>query len=531
MNLSEIVLSEQQRDIVENTSGNIVVSASAGTGKTRTMTAKIIHELKNNCTHKTVAAITFTIRAAQEIRDRLAFDTSQCFVGTNNSFAIEEVIKPFMKDVYGEECDTDIDTDYANKDGRLNSLTEGIQSIKDYHTIYSYYDNKKNFVFDLALDIVKKSLACRLYLQAKYFGIYVDEYQDCDLDMHEFFMYLCDELHITTFIVGDDKQSIYRWRGANPESFKSVFQKLNFTHKVLTENHRSDKQIQDYSNLLFDETTPLVVNPQNSNNIVWIVSTNDAWASKALLLLDANMTSALLRSQNEYSSKTGKYGASDGADLLTSNGMEHIYIPPTPIDNITTSSAWLYFAIASYVLISTYSAYDFYNEIPAEAEPERIVIGKIEQMLKKARQKANDSDATGFGQSVTAIADHLGYATTADHIEKLYNTVRDSKYAVALNPIKPQHCTLTLHSSKGLEFEQVILFIEDYAYYGNVGNEHINNHYVACTRAEKRLVVVDTQSQDANAARGKIIEKIKAGGFTSRTLITPILPEENNVKP
>ena len=285
MSLSKIVLSEQQRDIVENTSENIVVSASAGTGKTRTMTAKIIHELKNNSTHKTVAAITFTIRAAQEIRDRLAFDTSQCFIGTNNSFAIEEVIKPFMKDVYGYDFDVDFDTDYNNKDYKFDSFVAGKELLKNYHTIYSYCTNrncrvhnkdcstnKKNFVFELALDIVKKSFACRLYLQAKYFSIYVDEYQDCDLNMHEFFMYLCDVLHIATFIVGDDKQSIYRWRGANPDSFKSVFQKQNFTHKILTENHRSDKQIQDYSNLLFDETTPLVVNPQNSDNIIWIVS-------------------------------------------------------------------------------------------------------------------------------------------------------------------------------------------------------------------------------------------------------------------
>jgi len=527
MNRSEVVLSEQQRDIVENTFGNIVVSASAGTGKTRTMTAKILHELKNNNSHKTIAAITFTIRAAQEIRDRLVFDASQCFIGTNNSFAIEEVIKPFMKDVYGTEYDIDMDTDYANKDERINELSDGIQKIRDHHTIYAYFDNKKNFVFDLALNIVKNSFACRLYLQAKYFGIYVDEYQDCDLDMHEFFVHLCNVLHITTFIVGDDKQSIHRWRGANPESFMSVFQNPNFTHKILTENHRSDKQIQDYSNLLFDETAPLVVNPQNNENIIRIVSTNDGWVSKAIPLLDANMTSALLRNQREYSPKTGKHGASNGADLLTTNGMEHIYIPPTPIDDITTNSAWLYVALASYVLISTYSAYDFYNEIPVEADLEKVAVGKIEQMLNTAKQKASEDDVNGFSQSVTAIADYLGYVTTADHIGKLYDTVRDSKYAVALNPIKPQHCTLTLHSSKGLEFEQVILFIEDYAFCGNVGNDHINNHYVACTRAEKRLIIVDTQSQDANAARSMIIEKIKAAGFTSRTLITPILPKES----
>lgn len=91
----DTVLSPQQEDIVLNTAGNIVVSASAGTGKTRTMIAKICRDLLENRTHKTIASITFTIRAAQEIRDRLTLDTAQCFIGTNNSFAIEEIISRF----------------------------------------------------------------------------------------------------------------------------------------------------------------------------------------------------------------------------------------------------------------------------------------------------------------------------------------------------------------------------------------------------------------------------------------------------
>lgn len=76
-----------------------------------------------------------------------------------------------------------------------------------------------------------KSSACRLYLQAKYFKIYIDEYQDCDKSMHMLFMYICDTLGIDTFVVGDEKQSIYIWRGAYPEAFKSIWNKPNF-HKV-----------------------------------------------------------------------------------------------------------------------------------------------------------------------------------------------------------------------------------------------------------------------------------------------------------
>lgn len=96
------MLSPIQKEIVE-TSGNLIVRASAGTGKTHTMVSKIKHDIEENHTHKVVAAITFTIKAAAEIKDRLNIDVSEHFIGTNNSFAIEEIIKPFMKDVYGKD--------------------------------------------------------------------------------------------------------------------------------------------------------------------------------------------------------------------------------------------------------------------------------------------------------------------------------------------------------------------------------------------------------------------------------------------
>ena len=93
------MLSPIQKEIVE-TSGNLIVRASAGTGKTHTMVSKIKNDIEENHTHKVVAAFTFTIKAAAEIKDRLNIDVSEHFIGTNNSFAIEEIIKPFMKDVY-----------------------------------------------------------------------------------------------------------------------------------------------------------------------------------------------------------------------------------------------------------------------------------------------------------------------------------------------------------------------------------------------------------------------------------------------
>ena len=110
--VSEMTLTTIQKEII-NAKGNLIVRASAGTGKTHTMVHKIELELAENRTHKVIAAITFTIKAAKEIKERLAVDISQHFIGTNNSFVIEEIIKPFMKDIYGSEYDIDMGTDYS----------------------------------------------------------------------------------------------------------------------------------------------------------------------------------------------------------------------------------------------------------------------------------------------------------------------------------------------------------------------------------------------------------------------------------
>lgn len=308
-----MTLSPIQRKIVD-TPGNLIVRASAGTGKTHSMVSKIAKEIEDNHTHKVIAAITFTIKAAQEIRDRLSVDVTQHFIGTNNSFAIEEIIKPFMKDVYGDEFDVDMSTDYSDK---VDTFCEAVERIKDEGILCSYTNSKNNFIFELAQKVVEQSKACQFYLRAKYFKIYIDEYQDCDKDMHGFFMYLCEVLGIETFVVGDEKQSIYIWRGAYPEAFKSIWDKKNFEKIFMGDNFRSCQQIQNYSNLLCEETRHLYNSTRGLDSIIWLTPTSSTWAEAVSKCIDSSKKSALLRFSNS--------NAKIGADALKSCGLDYIY--------------------------------------------------------------------------------------------------------------------------------------------------------------------------------------------------------------
>lgn len=489
------MLSPIQKEIVEQP-GNLIVRASAGTGKTHTMVSKIVYDIEHQHTHKVVAAITFTIKAANEIKERLTIDTTSHFIGTNNSFAIEEIIKPFMKDVFGKAYKFDMSTDYSVK---VNTFAEGLAKIREEQILCSYVNNKENFIFQLALDILKKSKACQLYLQAKYFKIYVDEYQDCDKDMHALFMYICETLNIDTFVVGDEKQSIYMWRGAYPKAFMEIWDRKDFTKKFMRDNFRSCQQIQNYSNLLCNETRDLYTPVEDLSSVIMICAMSDNWVTSVIPYLDSNKKCALLRYSNA--------NAEEGAKCLTDGDMEFTYIPQTPIADITTEAAWLYNAVAKFFILPKYSAYDFRDEIPNEVVGNKRILNYIKKTLSVLDECIKQEDTSGFEKQIGLMATYLGYEIKSDHCDKLYRTICDKRYHPAFDIEGLKRIAITFHSSKGLEFDQVILFVSDYRL---SSDQEIYNHYVAATRAKSKLIMIYV-NDDWNASQfAKNVNRILA---------------------
>lgn len=476
--------SNVQKEII-NFKGNLIVSASAGTGKTSTMLGKIENDIRNNTTHKSVAAITFTIKATREIKDRLSINTSDHYIGTNNSFAIEEVIRPFFKDVFTFNLSIDISTNYEKT---INSFDEGLNQIKTTANLCSYENNKNNFVFELALKVLTNSKACRLYLKSKYFKIYIDEYQDCDLDMHEFFMYIANELMIETFIIGDPKQSIYIWRGANPQNFQSILENNRFQSKFLYDNFRSCYQIQNYANLLISDTRFLYKSTENLNNIIWIkVDKNSSWSKDVLKHIDESKTSALIRYQNKDAEK--------GANCLNNEKATYTFIPNTPISYISSKDNWLYYAIVKFYVVDKYSIYDFIDAIPPNLDYNKEKLIKINELLISICNENINLNKDMFFLNIIEIANIVGVSIKKEHIQKLIDTIADTKFHSAFTIEKYNHIAITLHKSKGLEFEQVIIFAEDYELNKLDG---IYNHYVAVTRAKKKLIIVRTATNAAS---------------------------------
>lgn len=499
-------IDQETRDKIISQNGNLVISASAGTGKTHTTILKIKHDIVNSKSFSTFAAITFTKKAAKEIETRLLGEKGEGFVGTNDNFVLQEIIRPFMYDVYGRTFKKEIKPDYSTVN-QIYDYDSGVKMIKETGFVCKYADNKKNYSFQLALKILEGSEAARLYLQSKYYRIYIDEYQDCDKDMHQLFMYICKHLSIPLFIVGDLKQSIYGWRGGYDKGFRDLFADSDFSYFKLKHNFRSVMCIQNFSNIFMNDVRAdfREVSFDDSVNCFAFKSVYYA-VQKVKEWLDDNENCAfLIRSRLE-----GK----NWAKWLNENDIDFTFIPSSPLDNSDMESEhiWIARQIAYYILNDNYSEYDFYDEVPNAdsynfAEIRRTLFG-IQKTI----------DVSGiFNTCCSKLYEILGYELSnqiTNEIDVLFGVINNEEYIPTYNNEKYKHVVTTVHSSKGLQYAQVIVLAENY----NLSvTEDCNLHYVAVSRPEKRLLVLC----DYKNTRGKAychavksnIESVRSLGF------------------
>ena len=468
------------RNMVLIQDGNVVISASAGTGKTHTTILRIKRDLENNKGYKTFAAITFTKKAAKEISCRLGPQRSDGFVDTNDNFVLNEVIRPFLYDAFGAEYKIEIKPDY-DPSSFIGNCKSGLLKIKETGYMCSFRDKHKNFAFKLALEVLKRSHSARRYIVAKYYRIYMDEYQDSDVDMHNFFMYLTDVLHIPLFIVGDEKQSIYGWRGAYCEGFTSLYTKEGFKKFELRHNFRSNTGIQNYSNI-FMPTVRHYYRTDIFNDEVILYRYSDIVDACTYIvdwiLPDEKCT--VLNYKREV--------ADEWSSALKMKDLDFIYIPASPIEDTRLDSehVWIARGIASYCHKQRYSEYDFRDEIPV---PESIKISTLRGLLEQIKKCL--IDIISFKEACVSLYSYLGFSDVTEkikmEIDETYKTVSNDQYASFYNQDSYLFTSGTIHSSKGLEFNQVIINAADYNF-ASSGAEFL--HYVAVTRAEKRLLIL-----------------------------------------
>ena len=199
--MNEVVeLTEQQRAIVEATEPYVVVVATAAAGKTRCITERVRWLLNSGVPGEEIVTITFTNAAAEEISERLGNPTG-VFIGTIHSLA-----------------------NYYLK-------TSGIDTSRVLN------DEK----FDDLFKLIKKNPHCVQHVS----HLIVDEAQDSNPQQFEF---LLDMIAPDNYmLMGDHRQSIYRFNGATPEYILSLMESPEVTTYELTENYRNAPEILQYA--------------------------------------------------------------------------------------------------------------------------------------------------------------------------------------------------------------------------------------------------------------------------------------------
>lgn len=283
-------LNDKQMEAVSHINGPCLVIAGAGSGKTKVLTTRIANLINSGIPSYNILAITFTNKAAKEMRERLEklIPDNNAFVGTfhalgvriirenapllglDRSFSIIDgddaisIIKKIMKD-NGYDPKLTTPAYIRNKISTIkNEMLTSDEIVKFYNTpqdkiaekvYYEYMEVlKRNNSVDFE-DLLR--LPVKLFMENKdilesyqdrYKYILIDEYQDTNEVQYKLSKLLARK-YKNIFIVGDPDQSIYMFRGAN---FRNIlnFEKDYKDAKVipLEENYRSTKYILDAAN-------------------------------------------------------------------------------------------------------------------------------------------------------------------------------------------------------------------------------------------------------------------------------------------
>jgi len=305
-------LNKQQREAVEHRDGPILVIAGAGTGKTRVITERIAHIINAGwAKHNEVLGLTFTDKAAAEMEERLdrlmplgyeaiPLMTFHSFCdkilrqygidsGISPNFKIlqgverwlflkenlfgfqldyyrplgnptefisallghfdrlkEELVNPADYLVFAEAKQKGASSDEEKLDAR-----KWRELAKAYQTYQRLMEEKNQLDFaDLqfkTIELFKSRPNILKYLQEKYRYLLVDEYQDTNIAQNEIVDLLADQ-HKNLMVVGDDDQSIYKFRGAAISNILQFEEKYPDLKKVvLTQNYRSTQAILNFA--------------------------------------------------------------------------------------------------------------------------------------------------------------------------------------------------------------------------------------------------------------------------------------------
>lgn len=261
------LLNDEQREATTAKEQRILCLAGAGTGKTRTLVSRIQRLLEDGVSPESILCLTFTRLAGLEMKERIGEKGKGIFINTFHSFCyhvIEKNLQYFKvqenflvlndeeKNLLMEKVIADLKIDVKPEivEAYLSSVESLPQTkmVKEAELVAKEY--RYRLMLENALDI--NSLLCDVVkafkehedLREKYHNmfkyVFIDEYQDTDDKQMSFIRNINPE---NLFLVGDDYQSIYGFRGTKVEYILNLSKDPTYKQYELKQNYRSTKEI------------------------------------------------------------------------------------------------------------------------------------------------------------------------------------------------------------------------------------------------------------------------------------------------
>jgi DNA helicase-2/ATP-dependent DNA helicase PcrA len=283
--------------------------AGAGAGKTKTITERIVHIVQQGTDPRAILAVTFTNKAAKEMRERIVHRLEEeRMIETENPYRHTPVIKTFhslglmILSEYGDRLGLHKHPTILDSSDSLSIIKNAVEKLgidpkmhdpskirsiisrekSDFVSVATYREKVVSAQMDVVANVWRlyeeelkqqkavdfDDLICRTVTmlenhedvrtayQKRFAYVHVDEYQDTNRAQYEFVKLLVNPHHNNICAVGDTDQNIYSWRGANVRNIMNFEHDFPGTHTVLLEeNYRSTGNILTLANTSIKKNT------------------------------------------------------------------------------------------------------------------------------------------------------------------------------------------------------------------------------------------------------------------------------------
>lgn len=508
--------------------GPVAIIAGPGTGKTKTLVARVRFLLESGVSPATILALTFTKKAADEMRARvgavpgvnistfhgLCFDILREKTGIAPQFVDDTTRTAIIKSLPKQAVFNGL----TSRDLSLiiSRVKNGAEHSQPAVILTAAYDQQLaarglHDFDDLLLqtrDLLRTDTAWRTALQARFAQVLVDEFQDTNSVQYDILRLLVN--HANIFVIGDPQQSIYGFRGAGSAIFATFLHDfIQATRIVLDTNYRSAPQIVALANALYPQA-PALQAYRHEPGVAQAVEVLNEYREADWVLAEIQKAiggSDLQRAVSD-DQRTSHRALRDIAILYRSRRVaramqQAIEASGLPYQIVGDGSPYETPQVQLVIQILAHL-----DQAERQVSSTKFTAQQVATLLQKIDRAASPQDiarqvAHLFALPIEAPLRHvfgvlLRFSTLAGAVQYFDDIAAQDFY----DPQADMITLLTIHAAKGLEFDQVFLVgAEDGVLPSARGDEAEEKRlfYVAVTRAKQRLDILHARKRAGEA--------------------------------